>query len=69
MQCVYSALLVSIVSLVGFFIGDNVMAWKVWTVVVTSAIVLVLTMMFRNEILMSRVIKRFVEDSTEDRST
>ena len=63
MQCIYSALTLSIVSLAGFFIDGDTIVWKIWVVVITYATVLVLMFMFRNEILMSRIIRRFVEES------
>ena len=62
MHCVYAGLGVSVVSLVAFFLGDSVLMWRLWIIAVTFFIVLVLTLILRNEILMVRVVKRFIQD-------
>lgn len=62
MQCVYSALLISALSVVGFFLGCDTLLWNAWIVVMTFAVTLVLAMIWRNEMLMSRIIKRFMEN-------
>ena len=62
MHCVYAGLFVSAVSITGFFLGDNAMLWSIWLAVLTGAIVLVLGLMLRNEIMIVRIIKRFLED-------
>ena len=35
MQCVYSALLVSAISVVGFFVGSNALLWEMWMVAIS----------------------------------
>ena len=62
MQCVYSALLVSAISVVGFFVGCNALPWRMWIVTISFAVALVLIMIWRNEILMARIIRRFLEE-------
>ena len=63
MQCLYSALLVSAISIMGFFVDCNTLLWKIWMVAISFTVTLVLIMIWRNEILMARIIKRFMEDS------
>lgn len=65
MQCVYAALLVSVISVAGFFLGCNGLLWKVWMVAMTFTVSLVLSMILRNEILMARIIKCFMEDPSD----
>lgn len=62
MHCVYAGLFVSAASVAGFFLGDNAMLWSWWLAVLTGGIVLVLALMLRNEILMRRIVSRFLED-------
>ena len=63
MQCVYSALLVSAISGVGFFVDSHPLLWKIWIIAISSTVAFVLIAILRNEILMARIIKRFLEDS------
>ena len=62
MHCVYAGLFVSAVSFAGFFLGGHLVLWQAWVVLLTFAVVLVLALIVRNEILMARVVKRFLED-------
>ena len=62
MHCVYAGLFVSAVSVIGFFLGDNAMLWSIWLAVLTGAIVLVLGLMWRNEMMIVRIVKLFLED-------
>ena len=62
MHCIYSALLVSIISLVGIFLPDCGPLWGLWIVSVTFTVVLVLALMWRNELMMSRIIRHFLKD-------
>ena len=62
MHCVYAGLFVSAMSVVGFFLGGNGLLWHLWLIVLTFATVLVLGLVLRNEILMVRIVKRFMED-------
>ena len=62
MHCVYAGLFVSVVSVAGFFLGGYALLWQAWVVLMTFAVVLVLALICRNEILMARVVKRFLED-------
>ena len=63
MQCLYSALLVSAISVIVFFVDYNSAVWNIWIIIMSFAVSLVLFMIWRNEILMARIIKRFIEDS------
>ena len=68
MHCVYAGLVVSMVSVIGFFLGDKtLLLWKIWLVAITFCITLVLVLITRNEILMARIIKRFMEDPVNRR--
>ena len=62
MHCVYAGLFVSAMSVIGFFLGSISLLWNLWLVVLAFATVLVLALILRNEILMVRVVKRFMED-------
>ena len=61
-QGIYTALFVSAISVVGFFVNSNPLIWKIWIITVSFAVTLVLVIIGRNEILMGRIIKRFLED-------
>lgn len=63
MHCVYAGLFISVASVAGFFLGDNAMLWCWWLAVLTGGIVLALALMLRNELLIRRIIERFLEDS------
>ena len=62
MHCVYAGLVVSVVSVVGFFITSNPLYWSVWFAFLIGSIALVIALILRNEILMVRIVKRFMED-------
>lgn len=62
MHCVYAGLVVSVVSVIGFFINSNPLYWSVWFAFLIGSIALVIALILRNEILMVRIVKRFMED-------
>ena len=63
MHCVYAGLSVSVVSVTGFFLGSqHHLLWKFWLILITFCISLVIALITRNEILMARIVKRFMED-------
>lgn len=62
MHCVYAGLVVSVVSVAGFFINSNPLYWSVWFAFLIGSIALVIALILRNEILMARIVKRFMED-------
>ena len=66
MQGVYTSLLVSAISVVGFFVDSNPLIWKIWIVMFSYSVTQVLLIIGRNEILMGRIIRRFLEDSNND---
>ena len=66
MQGVYTSLLVSAISVVGFFVDSNPLIWKIWIVMFFYSVTQVLLIIGRNEILMGRIIRRFLEDSDSD---
>lgn len=62
MHCVYAGIMVSVVSLFGFFLGKNALLWSLWLATVAALIVLVLALVVRNERLMIQIVMRFLED-------
>lgn len=62
MHSIYAGLFVSVASVAGFFLGDNATLWCLWLAVLTGGIVLALALMLRNELLIRRIIERFLED-------
>ena len=64
MHCVYAGLIVSAVSVIGFFINGNgnSLLWLAWFAILVGSIVLVIGLILRNELLMVRIVKRFMED-------
>lgn len=66
MQCVYAGLLVSGVSIIGLFLGDNTTIWRIWLIALTSALVLVVGLIVRNERLIVRIVKHFMEDQHQN---
>ena len=62
MHCVYAGISVSAVSAVGFFVGGNALTWNIWAVLLAFTVGLVLALIVSNELLMARVVKRFLED-------
>ena len=62
MHGVYAGVLVSVVSVIRFFLGDNNLLLSIWLVVLTAVISLVLALIVRNEFLTVRIIKRFLEE-------
>ena len=61
MHSVNAGLVVSIISGVGFFIDDNVLLWKLWSVAMIFLVVLVILLIHRNESMMSLVVKTFID--------
>lgn len=62
MQCIAAAIAVSAVSFLGFFIDSHTILWQFWLVAGTFLVGLVLGFLVRNEIIMVKVVKRFLED-------
>ena len=60
-QCIFSGLFVALWSTLGFFLGSDRMLWSIWLSVQTGAVVLVLALLFRNELIVVRLVKRFIE--------
>ena len=67
MHCVYVGLAVALVSVIGFFLNEDTSfgpfsLWESWLVVLVGLIVWVLALMCRNELVILRVIKHFMEE-------
>ena len=61
-----SGLLVTVVAVSGLFLpNDCALAWRVWFPCVVAAVGLVVLFMLRNEILMVRVVKRYMRETPE----
>ena len=61
MHCVYAGLFVSAMSMLGFFLVGISLLWDLWLIALTFAVTLVIVLILRNEILMVRIVKRFME--------
>ena len=66
MHCVYSGLTASCISIVGFFLDNHAFLWKAWLIIMTFAVVLIIGLIFRNEIMMVRIVKLFIEDQHQN---
>ena len=64
---VNAGLVVSVVSGIGFFLGDSALLWKLWSVAMIFLVALVILLLHRNESLMSLVVKRFINQETDQR--
>ena len=67
MHCVYAGLTVAVVSVIGFFLNDDTSlgpfsVWEIWLAILVGLIVWVLGLMFRNELMMRRIVEHFVEE-------
>ena len=63
MDCIRAGLLVTIISLSGFFLGKNNLLWAMWLPGLAGAIALVICLIFRNEILVTRMVRHFIEEA------
>lgn len=61
-HCVRAGLLVTVISLVGLFLGDCILLWQIWISSFSGAAVLVLSLMCRNEGIMTLVMRRYFRE-------
>ena len=61
-ECIGAGLVVTGISITGFFLGKSVLGWSIWLSFLGGAVSLVVCLMIRNERLMFRIIQRFLED-------
>ena len=66
-QGIYGALFLVTVSLLGFFVGACSWPWTVWMVLWGAAIGYVISALARNEMLMSRIFDRLIEEEESRR--
>ena len=62
MHAVWSGLTLSIVSVVGFFLGKNATLWNLWAVAVAFMVALIVGITLRNELIMSRIMKQYLNE-------
>ena len=67
-QCIYGALALSVVSLLGFFVSSPSLTWSVWQIVWGGACAWTAMSLVRNEILMSRIFARLLEEEEPQRT-
>ena len=70
MQCVYAGVGLSVAAVLGFLFSDNsaLFCW-LWLILITFFIALILSSVVRNEMIMKRVVKHFIVESKDSRST
>ena len=67
MDCIRAGLLIIAISLSGFFFGDNSLLWGIWLTTMAGAVSLVICLIVRNEMLVSRMVRRFLEETNRSR--
>ena len=65
MDCIRAGMLITTVSLSGLFIPKNSLLWGIWLPSLAGAIVLVVCLLIRNEILVSRIVRHYLEEANE----
>ena len=68
MDSVYAGIWLSGFSVVGILVNDCSILWKIWIVMAGFFVVLILSFMTRNEMMMSRILKRFLDEQMIDKS-
>ena len=61
-DCVCAGLATTGVSLAGFFLGRDAIAWSAWLVSVAFVVSLVIALMVRNEIMSLRIVSHFIKE-------
>lgn len=61
----YIGVVISLYSFVGFFVGDNLIVVRVWTAVLGGLVLFALACLTRNEVVMSLILKRFLEERSD----
>ena len=62
MDSVYAGIVMSGFSIIGILIFDCSLLWEIWIIGATFLIVLILAFMIRNEMMMARILTRFLEE-------
>ena len=65
MDAVGAGLLVTTISLCGLFLGENSLLWGIWLSILAGAIVLVICLITRNEGLVTRMVRLYLEESNK----
>ena len=63
MDGIRAGLLVTVVSLSGFFVSQSSRWWEVWLPGLAGTVVLVVCLLIRNEILVTRMVRHFLEEA------
>ena len=66
MDSVYAGIALSGFSVVGILLDNCMFLWKIWVIIAAFIMVLILSFMTRNELMMSRILKRFLEDQATE---
>lgn len=61
----YIGIALTLYSFVGFFVGDNLIVVRVWTAGLGGLVLFALACLTRNEIVMSLILKRYLEERSE----
>lgn len=64
-NCVYAGLTATGVSVAGFFLGKDVVAWSAWLVALVFIIALIIGLVVRNEIMSTRLVSHFMREQAE----
>ena len=62
MDCIRAGLLVTVISLAGFLLGKNDLLWAIWLPLLAGSITLVICSIVRSEMLVARMVRRFIEE-------
>ena len=62
MDGIRAGLLVTVISLLGFFVPEKSRLWDVWLPSLAATVVLVICLLIRNEVLVTRMVSRFLEE-------
>ena len=62
MDCILAGLLLTGFSLAAFFLGDRALIWQIWFTGLAGLVALVVFLVFRNELLMGRVIRHYLAE-------
>lgn len=64
-QDTYTGIALTLYSFTGFFVGDNLIVVRVWTVLLGGLVLFALAGLTRNEIVMALIMKRFLEERSD----
>ena len=68
-DCVGAGLATTGVSLAGFFLGKDAIAWSAWLVSLAFVVSLVIALMVRNEVMSLRIVSHFIKEQGKQENT